>query len=93
VSSSLAGAVGDRQRPLWAFGQNSRFGGVISEPAPEPVPQRVHLAGAKEQVVTGFAVQAAVAGVPVGAGVREVGRVDQWGVGVGAQQDGALLGR
>ncbi len=66
---------------------------MVSEPAPETVLERVNLAWAKEQVITGLTIQTAVAAVPVRARVGEVGRVDQRGVGVGSQQDWSVLGR
>jgi hypothetical protein len=66
---------------------------MVSEPAPETVLERVNLAWAKEQVITGLTIQTAVAGVPVRACAGEVGRVDQRGAGIGSQQDRSLLGR
>ncbi len=67
----------DRQRSFWATGESGCLGGMVGEPAPQTVLERVNLACAKEQVITGLTVQAAVAGVPVRARAGEVGCADQ----------------
>ena len=89
----FTGMVRDRQRSFRATGESGCLGGVISEPAPETILERVNLAWAKEEVITGLTVQTAVAGVRVRARVGEVGCVDQRGAGIGSQQDRSLLGR
>jgi len=61
--------------------------GVIGKPAAEGVVEAVDLGGSEELVISWLAVEDALSGVPVGAGGREVGRVDVRRVGVGPQQD------
>jgi len=66
---------------------------MISEPAPWSVLQGMDFGRSEEQVITGLTVETAAAGVPVRARGRKVGRVDQRGIGIGAQQDRSPLGR
>ena len=60
---------------------------MIAEPAPVRVVEGVDLGRAEEEVVSGFSVQVAVAGVPVSPRLGEVRRVDLRGITVGPHDD------
>jgi hypothetical protein len=54
---SPASAVADRERPRRAARRGRGFDGVISEPAPQPVVQRVDLARPEKEIIPGLAVE------------------------------------
>ena len=61
---------------------------VLGEPAPERVIEGMLLARPEQEIIAWLAVQATVAGMPVGAHGREVDGIDQRCVGVGSEQAG-----
>lgn len=79
--------MGDNEWPLRAVHREcGHLVRVVGEPAPERVIKGMLLARPEQEIIAWLAVQATVAGMPVGAHGREVDGIDQRCVGVGSEQ-------
>jgi len=82
------------RRSQWAAGPEPvHLIGMQGEPAAQRVIEIVYLARAEQKIISRFPVQVPVAGMPVRPGIGEVKRVNQRGVGVGAEQQRPILCR